>query len=79
MMIVHVNMQFDAVIGKLNHHYLGWVEDAQGFVFISGFVVGLVYGARLIRRGYDACRSSIFSRIKTIYSHQAGLILIFLA
>lgn len=77
MMIIHTNMEFGAVIGKLNHHYLGWVEDAQGFVFISGFVVGLVYGARLIRRGAESCRIAVMKRVRTIYSHQAGLVLIF--
>lgn len=79
MMIVHINMQFHAVIGKFNHHTFGWVEDAQGFVFISGFVVGLVYGARLIRSGFEACRKAVLLRIRTIYSHQASLTLIFLA
>ena len=78
MMIVHLNMQFDAIAGKLIHHYFGWVEDAQGFVFISGFVVGLIYGMRLIRKGVENCRKAVHSRIRTIYSHQAGLTLIFL-
>lgn len=63
MMILHINMPFQAVIGKLNHHCFGWVEDAQGFVFISGF---------------DACWKAVLLRIRTIYSHQAGLTLIFL-
>ncbi|KAA5606316.1 hypothetical protein F1188_07825 [Roseospira marina] len=79
MMIVHTDMDFDTLIGKLNHHSFGWVEDAQGFVFISGVVVGLVYGGRLLRRGFPTCVRAVFKRIATIYSHQAGLILIFLA
>lgn len=79
MMIVHTNMEFGVAVGKLNHHSFGWVEDAQGFVFISGFVVGLVYGGRLLRRGLAACRTAVFSRIRTIYSHQAALIVIFTA
>lgn len=78
MMIIHMNMEFDAVIGKLNHHFFGWVEDAQGFVFISGLVVGLVYGKRLLRKGEKECRTALHKRMRTIYSHQAGLIVIFL-
>lgn len=79
MMIIHVNDVVDTVIGKLNHHYLGWVEDAQGFVFISGLVVGLVYGGILLRKSYGAMQNAIWRRISTIYTHQAGLIAIFAA
>ncbi len=78
MMIVHLNEVLDTILGKLNHHYLGWVEDAQGFVFISGVVVGLVYGGLLLRRSAEAMTSAIRARMRTIWSHQAGLILLFL-
>lgn len=77
--IIHLNAIPRATLGKLNHHYFGWVEDAQGFVFISGFVVGLVYGGIYLKRGKPALFKSIYGRARTIYSHQAGLILIFLA
>ena len=76
MMVVHANEFLKTTIGKLNHHYFGWVEDAQGFVFLSGLVVGLVYGGILIRKGQPAMDKAIWRRMKTIYLHQAGLILI---
>jgi len=79
MMIIHLNLELDTTLGKLNHHYFGFVEDAQGFVFISGFVVGLVYTGILLRRSFSALRRAIFSRIFTIWTHQVGLILAFLA
>lgn len=78
MMIVHANDILDTVIGKLNHHYFGWVEDAQGFVFMSGLVVGLVYGGRHLHHGYHIMRKAIWARIRTIYSHQIFLIFLFL-
>lgn len=78
MMVVHLNLELDTILGKLNHHYLGWVEDAQGFVFISGFVVGLVYTGIMLRRSEMAMHGAIWARIRTIWSHQAGLILLFL-
>ncbi len=78
MMIMHSNEVLKATIGKLNHHYFGWVEDAQGFVFLSGLVVGLVYGGRMIRKGNAVMKSAVWQRIRTIWSHQASLILIFL-
>lgn len=76
MCVVHMNGITDVVLGKLNHHYFGWVEDAQGFIFISGVVVGLVYGRILVQKGFAAMRRKIFRRVRTIYSHQIGLILI---
>lgn len=78
MMIIHANEILKTTFGKLNHHYFGWVEDAQGFVFMSGPVVGFVYGGRYLRSGYAAMRKAIHKRIGTIYSHQLGLIAIFL-
>lgn len=78
MMIVHANDVLKTTFGKLNHHYFGWVEDAQGFVFMSGLVVGLVYGKRFLRLGFDAMSGAIWGRIKTIYSHQIGLIVLLL-
>lgn len=76
MMIIHANMLLKAVAGKLNHHYFGWVEDAQGFVFISGLVVALVYGRIGLRKGEVAMSAGIRKRMRTIYSHQVGLVLI---
>lgn len=79
MCVIHMNGFTDVVLGKLNHHFFGWVEDAQGFVFISGAVVGLVYGKILAQKGFAAMRGKVFRRVGTIYSHQVGLILILFA
>jgi hypothetical protein len=78
MMIIHANVFLKTNFGKLNHHYFGWVEDAQGFVFLSGLVVGLVYGGRFLRHGYGVMRKAVWARIRTIYSYQILLLLIFL-
>ena len=78
MVLVHTNQTFHAVLGKLNHHYFGWVEDAQGFIFISGLVVGLVYGRKLDKISFDAMRDAMWKRCREIYKYHAGLILIFL-
>ena len=78
MMVAHVAGTLGAPIGALSHHSIGWVEDAQGFVFVSGLVVGLVYGKRLIRKGYEAVTGGVFARIGKIYRYQAMMILGFL-
>lgn len=79
MVVHHVNAIVNTVVGKLNHHSFGWVEDAQGFVFMSGLVIGLVYGGRLLRHDETVMRKAVWKRIRTIYSHQIGLILCLLA
>jgi len=78
MVVAHINPITKTTLGKLNHHYFGWVEDAQGFVFISGLVVGLVYGGLLLKKSEASMARAVHSRMRTIYMHQAGLILIFL-
>ena len=75
MMVVHMNMVTRVTLGKLNHHYLGWVEDAQGFVFISGLVVGLVYGGMMIRKSADRMVKALRARMVTIYTYHAFLII----
>jgi len=79
MMIAHANAYLSAPLGKWNHHYFGWVEDAQGFVFISGLVVALVYARSLLRKGEASMREGIGARIRKIYTYHAALILFFLA
>ena len=79
MMIIHSNEVLRTVIGKLNHHYFGFVQDAQGFVFISGLVVALVYGKSYDRGGFKACVKNTYRRVRTIYTYQAILIIGMLA
>lgn len=63
----------------LNHNKLGYVEDAQGFVFLSGFVVGLVY-LRMIRRGDEAqVDSKLISRAAKLYRYHVVLVGLMLA
>lgn len=78
MMIAHVAGTLNAPIGALSHHSIGWVEDAQGFVFLSGLVVGLVYGKRLLRKGYDVMARGIWTRVGTLYRYQALMVVGFL-
>lgn len=79
MAVVHYDGLTDTWLGKLHHQYFGWVEDAQGFVFISGLVVGLVYGRKFLSTPTaGAILGPILARVRTIYSHQAGLVAILL-
>lgn len=80
MAVAHYDGLIGSWLGKLHHKNFGWVEDAQGFVFLSGLVVGLVYGRKYLRRpALGAIAGPILARVRTIYAHQAGLVAILLA
>lgn len=77
--VVHFNYVTHSILGKINHHRFGWVQDAQGFVFVSGLVVGLVYGRKYLRTPtIRGIAGPVLARVRTIYTHQACLILILL-
>ena len=78
MVVSHVNALVHTTIGKLNHQYLVWINDAAGFVFVSGLVVALVYGRIFDRFGFRAASRATFARMRTIYLYHAALILILL-
>ncbi|PZQ49252.1 MAG: hypothetical protein DI556_11920 [Rhodovulum sulfidophilum] len=76
MAVAHFNGLLGSWLGRIHHKNFGWVEDAQGFVFISGLVAGLVYGRRFL--AHPRVRDNIglvFARARLLYTHQAGLIL----
>lgn len=75
MTIVHLNYMFDSLTFKFNHHKLGWVEDAQGFVLLSGFVIGLVFGKSIIKNDYNKTKLKILSRARTLFIYNSILIL----
>ncbi|EWY38422.1 hypothetical protein N825_13090 [Skermanella stibiiresistens SB22] len=53
MMLNHLVFQGDLALARINHSELGYVQDAQGFVFISGVIIGLYY-TRMIAKGQTA-------------------------
>lgn len=48
---------------------LGYVSAAEGFVFLSGLVAGLVYYRRLETRGFAKAFKNAFKRARTIYKY----------
>ena len=43
------------------------VSAAEGFIFISGFVMGMVYGARILKEGLSASTNKILHRAWQLY------------
>ena len=79
MMSVHLNQLLQTRIGHLSPGLVSFGDGANGFVFMSGLVVSLVYGGKLVRGSPAAMYKAIAGRWLTIYAYHAGLVLILLA
>lgn len=60
---------------EVNHRQFAFVEDAQGFVFLSGLLIGLVYAKKMMKGGWEAGRDKILGRAFELYRYALGLIL----
>ena len=49
MLINHLTFTGGYMLLYFNHAQLGFVEDAQGFVFLSGLLAGMVYTRKMVR------------------------------
>ena len=54
----------------------GFVSAAEGFVFLSAFMAGRVYGARARRDGMPAMQAAFHERALKLYLCQLGLLLL---
>ncbi len=54
-------------LNTLSSQPTGFVSSAEGFVFLSGLVTGLVYGRTALQRGMKALRARVFARLRLIY------------
>lgn len=79
MMLNHLIFTGGYLLVKINHNQLTFVEDAQGFVFMSGLLVGMVYGRKMLKSGYDAARDRIWARAFELYRYAMGIVLVVLA
>lgn len=72
MTLTHMPTVFSLPLGQP----LGYVSAAEGFVFLSAFMVGRVYGQLAWRSGEPAMRSAIFGRVRRLYLCQLTLLLL---
>jgi len=75
MLINHLTFTGGYWLVEFNHRQFAFVEDAQGFVFLSGFLIGLVYGKKMLKAGYEEGRSKVWSRAFELYRYAIGIIL----
>ncbi|MBU2868836.1 OpgC domain-containing protein [Pacificibacter marinus] len=67
MTLGHIAIFIPSDVGILTHHRNGFVDAAQGFVAISGIVIGLVFGKQLLRVSGAAMRQKMFARMFVVW------------
>ncbi|WP_225410752.1 OpgC family protein [Stigmatella hybrida] len=75
MVLNHLSFEGGYLLVKLNHGELGYVQDAPGFVFLSGLLMGQVHGTRMKKQGYRAGASRIYQRVFELYRYTVGCLL----
>lgn len=60
---------------EVNHRQFAFVEDAQGFVFLSGLLIGMVYARKMVKYGYKMGQHLIHSRAMELYRYAMGTIM----
>lgn len=75
MMLNHMSFAGGYLLVKINHGELGYVQDAQGFVFLSGLLIGMVYAGHMAKRGYDPAAAKIRARSFELYRWAIGCVL----
>ena len=79
MLINHLVFAGGYWLVNINHNQLAFVEDAQGFVFLSGLLIGMVYVRKMATNGYAAGRQAIYSRAFELYRYAMGIVICVLA
>ncbi len=70
MTTTHLPTRFASVTGQP----LGFVSAAEGFVFLSAYMAGLVYSAKGRREGETAMREAFWARAVALYACQIALL-----
>ena len=67
MTLGHIAFFIRSDVGVLTHHSNGFVDAAQGFVTISGIVIGLVFGKLLLRVSGTVMRQKLIARMIVVW------------
>lgn len=74
MLVNHLVFEGGYWMQNVNHNKLAFVEDAQGFVFLSGLMIGLVYGRKMLKLGYPEGRRQVWRRAFQLYRYAMGIV-----
>jgi hypothetical protein len=78
MLLNHLAFTGGLWLVHVNHAELGFVQDAQGFIFLSGLLVGLIYTRQFLRGDDAAATRKVLRRALELYAYAVGVILLVL-
>ncbi|MGE0667801.1 MAG: OpgC family protein [Sphingomonadales bacterium] len=67
MLLNHLSFQNGYFLVKLNVGELSFVQDAPGFVFLSGLLIGMVYTGRMAKRGLMGAAPQMWRRALELF------------
>jgi hypothetical protein len=74
MLVNHLTFQGGSLLARVNHAELGYVQDAQGFIFISGLIVGVYYARGYQRDQHREIDRKILLRAATLFRYALFLV-----
>jgi|HigsolmetaAR203D_1030402.scaffolds.fasta_scaffold00101_47 hypothetical protein len=74
MLVNHLAFQGGSLVARFNHAELGYVQDAQGFIFISGLIVGLYYARGYLKGNAAATDRKLLARCWLLYRYSLALV-----
>jgi hypothetical protein len=71
MTVTHVPTAYSNLLSQP----FGYVSAAEGFVFLSAYLIGMVYTRQAMEHGLEAMRASLWRRAQLVWLCQAGMLL----
>ncbi|MCX7088905.1 MAG: OpgC domain-containing protein [Methylococcales bacterium] len=74
LVVVCVHLEYVSLISMLMWERLGLVSSAEGFVSLSGVVLGIVYKKRLLKEGFRVAAIKLWKRAWQLYTVNIAVI-----
>ena len=67
LLVIIVHMEYFSLLSMFAWERIGYVSSAEGFVVLSGIVLGIVYKKRLLREGFKSSALKLWKRSFQLY------------
>jgi len=67
LLVIIVHMEYFSLLSMFAWERIGYVSSAEGFVALSGIVLGIVYKKRLLREGFKSSALKLWKRSFQLY------------
>ncbi|MCF7969789.1 MAG: OpgC domain-containing protein [Methylococcaceae bacterium] len=75
LVVISVHIEYFSLFSMFAWERIGYVSSAEGFVALSGIVLGIVYKRRLHREGFKSCAIKLWQRSFQLYRINLFIIL----